>query len=610
MAHVAFDGEGAIADDFLKIGGIAHRHPLALYPKAGNHRPGDRHFASRFLQLVRQRGEREFVRQVDPARIAAVGVKVARIVDLVMRSAARNDRLGLLHRIGRKVGDRDVVVPDAVHEAGVRTVFQKTAHQIGEQRFVRADRGIDAARAVQLGRGDDFFVKRFAHAVQALVFPVADFEVRSGQVIDRGQRLGIMRRELRENRVAIVQQLFRAGKIGHVGVHLAREDGEILQPFDLRALDLAVPVRPLDQPDHDAAISAAGEVDDPVDDERATLAIGLHDEAQPVPSGQILVHRQRFDDVEREFEAVCLFGVDVEPDVIRLGELCQFQHPGRQFGHHPVRLCADIAGEQRGQLDRNARPLVDTAPVRCLADGVDRAFVVGIIPVRVRRGRRCFAQHVVAVGKALGLVDAGALQRFPDRLSGDELFAHQLHRDVDALPDDRLARTRDHTGQRGGKRLVVNARHQLARNNKAPSRRVHEQRAALPQVRLPIAIGDLVADQRVSRFGIGDAQQRFGKAHQRNAFVAGQRVFLDQSFDPAALAFLAKGLHQIFGQVAHRRAQIVGQLCRRDKRYDTVRFGAAIGRRDHLAQAGCRPNRGSERSERMVKVHGRAFSSV
>ena len=56
-----------------------------------------------------------------------------------------------------------------------------------------------------------------------------------------------------------------------------------------------------------------------------------------------------------------------------------------------------------------------------------------------------------------------------------------------------------------------------------------------PRWERPVAVGDLVADQRVAGGAVGDAQQRFGKAHQRDAFLAGQRVFVDQALDPPEL---------------------------------------------------------------------------
>ena len=60
-------------------------------------------------------------------------------------------------------------------------------------------------------------------------------------------------------------------------------------------------------------------------------------------------------------------------------------------------------------------------------------------------------------------------------------------------------------------------------------------------MRLPITTGDLVADQRVAGFVVGDAQQGFGQAHQRHAFLAGQRIFLHQPFNAALLTLGAQG---------------------------------------------------------------------
>jgi hypothetical protein len=52
---------------------------------------------------------------------------------------------------------------------------------------------------------------------------------------------------------------------------LARIDGKIGQPVDLRALDLGVPIGALDQTHHDPLARAAAQIDDPVDDEGQRL---------------------------------------------------------------------------------------------------------------------------------------------------------------------------------------------------------------------------------------------------------------------------------------------------------------------------------------------------
>ena len=46
---------------------------------------------------------------------------------------------------GDEVVQGNRLVCDAVHERGVGAVFQQAAHQVGQQRFVRADRRVDAA---------------------------------------------------------------------------------------------------------------------------------------------------------------------------------------------------------------------------------------------------------------------------------------------------------------------------------------------------------------------------------------------------------------------------------------------------------------------------------
>ena len=117
------------------------------------------------------------------------------------------------------------------------------------------------------------------------------------------------------------------------------------------------------------------------------------------------------------------------------------------------------------------------------------------------------------------------------------MLAQHPHRQIDTAADDRFACPRDQPGQRIGQPLVIHAAHQLARHDQTPGSSVDEERFVAAQMNTPIAVSDLVADQRVARSRIGNAQQRFGQTHQRNALLAGERIFLNQPLDSAALAF-------------------------------------------------------------------------
>ena len=67
-------------------------------------------------------------------------------------------------------------------------------------------------------------------------------------------------------------------------------------------------------------IIAAGEVDQIVDYEGAAFLISLHHEADAMVAGQIGIGNQGFHQIEREFEAVGFFGVDVDADVVFFAE--------------------------------------------------------------------------------------------------------------------------------------------------------------------------------------------------------------------------------------------------------------------------------------------------
>ena len=135
-----------------------------------------------------------------------------------LRGEAAHDLGG----IGDEVADRNVFVDDAVDERGVRAVFEQAAHEIRQQIFVRADRRVDAARHIEIVLADHFGIKIGAHAVQALEFERAAVR----HVVDRGDRVRVVRRELRVDQIrARVEQAARAGEIRHVGVRFARVDG-------------------------------------------------------------------------------------------------------------------------------------------------------------------------------------------------------------------------------------------------------------------------------------------------------------------------------------------------------------------------------------------------
>ncbi len=115
------------------------------------------------------------------------------------------------------------------------------------------------------------------------------------------------------------------------------------------------------------------------------------------------------------------------------------------------------------------------------------------------------------------------------------MLAHHAHRHVDAAADDGLTGARDEAGEGGGETAVVDRGGKLAGHDKPPGRRVDEHRLAAADMRGPVPFGDLVADQRIARVRIGNAQQRLGKAHQCHALLARQRILLHQPLDARTL---------------------------------------------------------------------------
>ncbi len=318
----------------------------------------------------REPGEVVLAGEVEAARVGALGgVEVAGQRDAGVGGTAV--ALGQGHLVLDQLVDRDRGVDQAVDEGGVRTVLEQAADEVGQQRLVGADRRVDAAGAVQRVLADDLVVEGLAHAVQALELPVQA----AAQLVDGRQRVGVVGGELGVDRVGGGEQLLGTGEVGDVGVHLAGVDRVAGLAVHLRLLDLAVPVGALDQADHEAAVAAPGEVDQPVEHVGAALLVGLDDHADAVPAGEIGVVGHGLDQVERELEPVGLLGVDVAADVVVLREQEQGLQPRQELGHDARVLGTGIARVQGRELDRDAGAGVD-APARGRpADGVDRVLV-------------------------------------------------------------------------------------------------------------------------------------------------------------------------------------------------------------------------------------------
>ncbi len=586
-----------MADHVAQIGGVAHFDCLGgipVFAAFAQHRTGAPRRAGAGQERRRQRAQAMFVAEVQTRRVGAgavlrIAVKLARQRNLLVRGAQRRDARGGFHRVGNQRFDRDGFIADQVHERGVGAVFQQAAHQVRQQRFVRADRRVDAARTVELAlgqRADHFFVQRLAHAVQALELVLTGVVVLAGKLVDRCQRVGVVRGELRVHGFGRGQQLAGAGNVRHVRVQLAGVDRVAFQAVDLGAFDFAIPVRALHQADHHAVAAAAGQIDHVIDDERCALLVRLDDEADAAPAFEFRREAQRFQQVQRDLQAVGFFGVDVQADVVAARQDGQRLHARHQFRHDALALGTRITRMQGGQLDRDPGAFVDTAARSGLADRVDGLLIRGVVALGVfRRGRR-FAEHVVRIAETARFHLAVVGQGFGNRLTGHELFAHHAHGHVHALAHQRLTALADQARQRLGQRLLAAHGHQLARDHQTPGGRVDEQRLRTAHMRLPVAAGDLVADQRVARGAVGNAQQRFGQAHQRHAFLAGQGEFLDQAFDPATGALAA----QLLDEAGRHRVHLfqVGHAGLAQQQRHALGFRPAIGRRDGGAQHGLR----------------------
>ena len=279
-----------------------------------------------------------------------------------------------------------------------------------------------------------------------------------------------------------------------------------------------------------------------VDDfERARL-VGLHGQAEATPlrefdgdaRGECVQH------VERELEAIALFRVDRQVDVGLRRGLDELPRARQQFREDALALRIFVAREQRAELDRDAVGALGALGRSAVRDGVDRVQVRREIALRIGLGARAFAEHVVAEAQAFqGLAGrCGLTHRFLDRAAEHELAAEQLDR-ADGRGNDRLRAQALQDAAFG----IVLWQEPLRQRDRARGQ-VCEHLVRPARGCVEIGLPQLVGGERDRGFGVGNPQQRFGEAHQREPFGAGDRVLLQQRFHrPERRGVVAHRLH-------------------------------------------------------------------
>ena len=282
----------------------------------------------------------------------------------------------------------------------------------------------------------------------------------------------IVRRELRINPVGHTQQFPRDRDIGHVRCGLGRKDRKAVQSRHLRALDFGVPIGALDQTHHDLAVQSRGQIVQPVNHVCGALSVGLNHHAEPVPTGQRGIGKNRFDHIQRNGQAVRLFRIDVQPDASLRGLDAERAETGGQLLFHKIALQNVIARMQRRQFYRNARIFADIVMFCRTRDGADSVPICLEIALGVFVGARRFAQHVVGIGITLGLGPTGALHGRGDGFAQNKLIAHFTHRAGHRRADHRFAQTPDCAAQMADGAFVF-VMQNTSRQHQRPSRGVH-----------------------------------------------------------------------------------------------------------------------------------------
>ena len=214
------------------------------------------------IHVAHQAIHRLAIGEIEAGRIRAFGrEQVHGQRNARMRHALQCVHFG--HRIGHHLLGRQARIDDAIDERRVGAVFEQAPHEVGQQVLVRAHGRVHAAGIFAPGPAHHAVVQLRAHAMQALELEAIGVAAEHFRHVRDGVR--IVRGELRIHALAGAFEQARAGEVGDVGVRFAREHRVAREPALLRALDLAVPVRTLDETQRDAPVGFAQPLHQPFD---------------------------------------------------------------------------------------------------------------------------------------------------------------------------------------------------------------------------------------------------------------------------------------------------------------------------------------------------------
>ena len=536
------------------------------------------------------RTQRPYAALLQPAGVAGIGeiepgrIRTGRAEQRPrVRDAGMRGRGGSAHRadrIGRDTLGRELLVQNAIDEGGIGAIFQQAPNQVGEQILVGTHRSIDAQRRKILVLPRRRTIERCAHAVQALELEIARLPGKPHHGGDGVRIVGCkLARDLRRMR----QHPSGADQVRKVGSRLAGKDREIRIAHDLRVLDLRVPVRALHQPHRYAAPDPASQRHRPVDHPQRPLAVGLYDDPQAGAGGGMHGLRNVLEEIQREIEAVGLLGVDGEPDPDLRRAPGQRAQPRPEFRQNAFALGKLIAWVERRQLDRHRRRLGCSVPRR-LPQRFDRMHVGAKITPGGGAVARGLAEHVVGVALAL----AASLQGFLDGPAQHELRAENPHRLANRPLDHRLAEPVRKLAQpcrRVGGEFAVHG-YDPPGEDQRPGGGIHQHVVGVPQVRGPLTQADLVRDQPVRGFAVGNAQERLGQAHEGDPFPIAQAVLRQESIqDRPVRPVLAHGHDDRRGGFPDRPGMFVAVRPGIEQRFDRVQLGSELGAANGRAQS-------------------------
>lgn len=509
-------------------------------------------------------------------------IEILRKRNMVMKRKEERNRKEELKRIGDKIIEREVFVENKVEEGGVREVLKKEEEEIGEKSLMREERWINEGREKEILGEEELIIKRIKNEVKELEIKIKGFEIRKGKMIDSGECMRVMGRKLRKDKISRGKKIEREGNIGKVSMKIEGIERKIIKKIKMRKIDIRIKIGEIKKKKNEEEIGEERKIDDEIKKEGEEIEIGMKKEEDEIKEWKIRVLEKDLKKVERKLKKVGIIRVDIEEDIIGIGDGREWIKIRKKLKNEEINLREGIKRVKRRKIDGNEGKIINEEKWGRKKDGVDRGLIIIIIKIWIGGGGRGIEKNVVGIEEEEILKIIGEFKRIIDGLEGEEMIENNENGNVKEEKDERIEEEGDEEGKRGGKEKIIEGIGEIEGKEKEKCRRIEEKREKEENVGFKVEIRYIVEDKRIESRNIGNEKKGLGKENKRKELMDRKRILMKKKLEEGEIMIGKKRLDKIEGGGKDLMESIIRKGWMIGKRWKELGLGEEIRGSDRL----------------------------